>query len=187
MSFQATTSQTVGPYFSIGLSPLYRSEVAGAEALGERICVRGKVFDGDGLPVPDALLEIWQANACGRYHHPEDQRDLPLDPGFCGFGRIPTDASGAFEFTTVKPGRVPGPSGGLQAPHLVVSVFMRGILKRTVTRIYFEDEAANADDGVLRLVPQVRRATLVAAKAGNGSYRWDVNMQGERETVFFAV
>lgn len=187
MSFQATTSQTVGPFFSIGLAPLYRRELAGAGARGQRIRVHGRVLDGDGTPVPDAVLEIWQANAAGRYDHPEDRRELPLDAEFRGFGRIPTDAAGTFEFTTVKPGPVPGPDGRPQAPHLVVSVFMRGILKRAVTRIYFADEPANGEDFVLRLVPEARRATLLARADGASSYHWEVNMQGERETVFFAV
>ena len=187
MSFQATASQTVGPYFSIGFEPLYRADIAGPNVKGERIRLRGRVYDGNGAPVPDALLEIWQANAAGRYNHPEDSRDLPLDPGFLGFGRVATDAAGGFEFSTVKPGCVPGPDGKPQAPHLLMSVFMRGILKRAVSRVYFEGEPANADDLVLSCVPPPRRGTLLARAEGPGIWRWDVRMQGDGETVFFAV
>lgn len=187
MSFQATTSQTVGPYFRIGLSPLYRNEVAGLQAAGTRIRISGRVFDGNGAAVPDALIEVWQANAAGRYRHPEDQGAAPLDADFVGFGRIPTGADGGFHFSTIKPGRVAGPGGGLQAPHIVVSVLMRGILKRALTRIYFGGEPANAEDAVLALVPASRRDTLMAQSDCEGHYRWDIHMQGEHETVFFAV
>lgn len=187
MSLQATTSQTVGPYFSIGFAPLYRSVVAGAEAQGERVRIAGQVFDGDGAPVADACIEIWQADANGRYHHPEDPRHAEADPAVGGFARVPTDAQGGFAFETIKPGRVAAPDGGLQAPHLLVSVFMRGILKRAITRIYFADDAANADDAVLQRVPAARRATLMAVAEKSGHYRWDIRMQGEHETVFFAV
>jgi protocatechuate 3,4-dioxygenase alpha subunit len=187
MSLQATGSQTVGPYFSIGFEPLYRRDIAGPRAQGERIRVRGRIYDGNGAPVPDAMLEIWQANAAGRYNHPEDSGGPPLDAEFLGFGRIATDAEGGFEFTTVKPGRVAGPGGKPQAPHLLLSVFMRGILKRAVTRVYFDGDTANAEDFVLARVPPPRRATLLAQAEGEGAWRWDVHMQGERETVFFAV
>jgi protocatechuate 3,4-dioxygenase, alpha subunit len=187
MSFQASASQTVGPYFSIGLSPLYRSELAGAGASGERIRLRGRVFDGDGAPVPDAVLEIWQADAAGRYGHPEDAGEPPLDPQFLGFGRVATGAGGEFEFGTIRPGRVPGPGGRPQAPHLLVNVFMRGILKHAVTRVYLDGDAANAGDPVLLCVPESRRATLLARPDAEGVYRWDIRMQGEQETVFFAI
>jgi protocatechuate 3,4-dioxygenase, alpha subunit len=187
MSFQASASQTVGPYFSIGLSPLYRSELAWPQARGEHIRVRGRVLDGDGAPVPDAVLEIWQADAAGCYNHPEDRCEPPPDPQFLGFGRIATGAGGEFEFGTVKPGCVPGPDGRPQAPHLLVNVFMRGILRQAVTRIYFDGDAANAEDPVLLLVPEGRRHTLLARRDSEGIHRWDIHMQGERETVFFAV
>jgi protocatechuate 3,4-dioxygenase, alpha subunit len=188
MSFQATTSQTVGPYFHVGLSHLYRHELAGPMARGQRIRILGKVFDGDGVPVPDALIEVWQANTEGRYAHPEDQRhDVPLDDEFTGFGRIPTDAQGSFEFTTIKPGPVPESGGRSQAPHIVVSVFMRGLLKHALTRIYFDGESANATDPVLLRVPAERRTTLLAVAGREAVYHWEIHMQGERETVFFAV
>lgn len=187
MSLQATTAQTVGPYFRIGLEPLYRHTIASAAAEGERVRISGQVFDGDGLPVSDACLEIWQADAQGRYHHPEDPRHAEADAAMSGFARVPTDAQGAFAFTTIKPGRVAASGGGLQAPHLMVSVFMRGLLKRAATRIYFADDPANADDPALLRVPAARRATLMAVADGAGGYRWDVRMQGGHETVFFAV
>jgi protocatechuate 3,4-dioxygenase alpha subunit len=183
----ATTSQTVGPFFTIGLTRMNRSELAGPGVSGERVTVEGRVVDGDGVPIPDAVIEIWQANSFGKYAHPEDLQDKPLESGFLGYGRVPTDDGGRFSFTTIKPGAVPGPDGKMQAPHLAVSVFMRGLLKRLVTRIYFPDEAGNADDFVLNLVEASRRGTLIArAVLGKaGVLEWNVVMQGESETVFF--
>jgi protocatechuate 3,4-dioxygenase alpha subunit len=143
------------------------------------------VLDGDGKPVNDALIEIWQANAQGKYAHPEDRQDKPLQSGFSGFGRLATDAEGSFRFTTIKPGRVPGPGGVLQAPHLLAAVFMRGLLKHLVTRVYFPDEPANDSDPVLKLVPAERRATLVASRRSDAQLEWNVVLQGERETAFF--
>lgn len=185
MSFQSTPWQTVGPYYRIGLEPLYRTEIAPAAAKGERVEVSGTVFDGNDVPVSDAVLEIWQADADGIYAHREDPRHGEHDPAFDGWGRVPTDEHGRFAFATVRPGRVAGRKGA-QAPHLVVLVFMRGLLKAVPTRLYFSDEAANADDGILSLVPAERRATLVARQVSPGRYQWDVHMQGERETVFFS-
>jgi protocatechuate 3,4-dioxygenase alpha subunit len=130
-------------------------------------------------------VEIWQADAQGRYAHPEDTRAVPLTPGFRGFGRVPTDGDGRFRFFTIKPGTVADPQGGLQAPHLVVSVFLRGLLKRLVTRVYFPDEPRNADDRVLRLVPAERRGTLVARQTASDELAWDIILQGVGETVFF--
>src|SRR5579884_2488757 len=129
MSLHTTASQTVGPFFSIGMAPLYIADLAGPEVPGEHVEVRGRVLDGDGRPVPDAVIEIWQANAAGKYAHPDDTQQKSLTPGFRGFGRIPTGEDGAFRFTTIKPGHVPGPGDTLQAPHLVVLVYMRGLLK----------------------------------------------------------
>jgi protocatechuate 3,4-dioxygenase, alpha subunit len=187
MSLRATTSQTVGPFFSIGLSRLYQDNLAGAGVSGERVEIAGRILDGDGKPVPDGMIEIWQANAQGKYAHPEDSQDKGIEPGFAGYGRVPSDEQGKFHFTTVKPGRVPGPGEKLQAPHLVVSVFMRGLLRRLVTRIYFPDEPSNSEDFALNLVEPGRRSTLIARKVeGNsGTLEWNVILQGPNETVFF--
>jgi protocatechuate 3,4-dioxygenase, alpha subunit len=182
-----TGSQTVGPFFGLGLDWPGGAALAGAQTPGERIAIEGRVLDGDGAPVPDAMIEIWQANHEGRYAHPEDRQNKPLDPAFTGFGRTGTDAAGRFGFRTIRPGAVPAPAGGLQAPHIVVGVFARGLLKRLVTRIYFADDPANLDDPVLALVPAERRATLVAQPVPGtaGHYRWNIVLQGEGETVFF--
>lgn len=188
-----TPSQTAGPYLHIGLAWCARTRLAGDAATGRRIEIAGRLIDGAGLPVPDGLVEIWQANAHGRYRHDEDSRDLPLDADFEGFGRCATDADGAFRFHTLLPGRVPGPDGRLQAPHVLVSVFARGILRRMATRIYFAGEAANADDYILGLVPAGRRDTLLAqpVDGSSASYRFDIVLQGEwqgrGETVFFDI
>jgi len=187
MSLQATTSQTVGPYLHIGLTWLIIDRLAGPGVSGEPVSIEGRVLDGDGKPVNDALLEIWQANAHGRYASPEDTQDRPLEKGFRGFGRVPTDDKGRYRFSTIKPGRVPGPGGKLQAPHLAMNIFMRGQLKQLVSRIYFPGDAANADDPVLSLVPADRRDTLIAKPvAGKASVlEWNVILQGAGETVFF--
>ena len=178
-----TPSQTVGPFFHIGLP--YED---GARVVDEGgIRIGGTVYDGEG-PVDDALVEIWQANTAGRYDHPEDARDeLPLTDGFRGFGRCATDAGGRYEFTTIKPGPVPHPDGGLQAPHIQVAVFARGLLKQLVTRVYFPDEPeANESDPVLSSVEAGRREALVA-RAEDGGLRFDIHLQGDRETPFFDV
>jgi protocatechuate 3,4-dioxygenase alpha subunit len=187
MSFQATTSQTVGPYFQIGLARLYVDDLAGPGVSGQRIEIEGRVLDGDGQAVPDAMLEIWQANAHGKYAHPEDQQDKPTESGFRGYGRTPTGPDGSFRFKTIKPGRVPGPDDKLQAPHIAVSVFARGLLRRLVTRIYFPDEAANSEDYALNFVEPSRRHTLIAtnSKKHDGLLDWKVVLQGPGETVFF--
>lgn len=185
MSLRATASQTVGPYFAIGLDSLLTSDLAPEGTPGRRVAIHGRVLDGDGKPVSDALIELWQANADGKYAHPDDTRDLPVDPRFRGFGRVATDGDGSFRFSTIVPGRVPGPGGRMQAPHLVVGVFMRGLLKRLVTRIYFAGDATNADDPVLALVPADRRDTLMAHATPDGTLAWNVIVQGPRETVFF--
>ena len=178
MSLQATTWQTVGPYFRIGLEYLDVNELAPAGTPGERFAVEGRVLDGNGEGVPDAVIEIWQANADGEYG---------CGPGaFSGFGRIPTDADGRFRFTTIRPGEVPGPAGAMQAPHLAVRIMMRGLLKGLVTRMYFPGEKT-AFDPILQLVPDRRRSTLIAMADANreGTLLWNVELQGERETVFF--
>lgn len=180
-----TPSQTVGPFFHFGLPYEGDNVVALDGALGEKITFEGKVTDGAGEPVPDVMIEVWQANAAGKYDHPEDTQDKPVDPSFHGFGRCATDKDGMFRFQTVKPGAVPGPGNSLQAPHLVVFVFGRGMLKQLLTRCYFEDEAHNANDPVLGLVPDARRRTLIARKTNSSGYRLDIVLQGEGETVFF--
>ena len=185
MSLFASGQQTVGPYLHIGLDWLTTRDIAGRGVKGERVKIAGRLIDGDGVGVGDGLVEIWQANAAGKYAHPEDPQNKPLERGWRGFGRIPTDAKGGFEFSTVKPGRVAGPEGKLQAPHLVVAVFMRGLLKHLATRIYFPDEPANSEDPILKLVPAARRATLVARRAGRNALEWNVILQGKNETVFF--
>jgi protocatechuate 3,4-dioxygenase alpha subunit len=188
LTLRATTSQTVGPFFQIGFARGCCADLAPAGVSGERIVLEGRVLDGDGVPVPDAILEIWQANAQGKYNHPEDEQNKAREPEFKGFGRVATDKSGRFCFTTIKPAPVPGPNGTTQAAHLVVSVFMRGLLKRLVTRIYFPGDTRHADDPVLNLVNAARRATLIAETAPEGSSSnlcWDVILQGNRETVFF--
>ena len=185
MSLFASGSQTVVPYLHIGLTWLNTSKIAGPGVKGERVTIQGQLLDGDGAGVSDGLVEIWQANAEGKYAHPEDPQKKALEKGFRGFGRIPTDAKGTFKFATIKPGRVPGPGGKLQAPHLNVTVFMRGLLKQLSTRIYFPDEAANAQDPILKLVPAARRGTLVARRKAKGLLEWNIVLQGKDETVFF--
>jgi len=185
MSLYASANQTVGPYLHIGLTWLVTPRIAGAGVRGERVTIQGRLLDGDGAAVNDGMIEIWQANAVGKYAHPEDTQKKGLERGFRGFGRVPTDARGAFRFSTIKPGRVPGPGGKLQAPHLVVSVFMRGLLKHLATRIYFPDEPANAEDAVLRLVPAARRSTLIPKRKSRGVLEWNIVLQGKGETVFF--
>jgi protocatechuate 3,4-dioxygenase alpha subunit len=185
MSLRASTSQTIGPYLRIGLEWMQIEDMAPPGVAGERVRIEGRVLDADGKPVNDAAIEVWQANSHGKYASPEDSQEKPLESAFRGYGRSLTDDAGAFRFRTIKPGRVPGPGASLQAPHLVVTVFMRGLLKQLVTRMYFPDEPANADDPVLKLVPPERRATLVARKGSEGVLQWDVILQGSAETVFF--
>jgi protocatechuate 3,4-dioxygenase alpha subunit len=176
----------VGPYFSIGLTRLRKADLVGSGVSGEKITISGRVIDGEGKPVPDAMLEIWQANSHGKYAHPEDTQNKPIEPGFQGYGRMGVDENAGFAFTTVKPGMVPGPDGKLQAPHIAVSVFARGLLLRLVTRIYFPEEASNADDYILNLIEPPRRGTLMAKKtAVAGTLEWNVILQGPDETVFF--
>jgi protocatechuate 3,4-dioxygenase alpha subunit len=182
-----TPSQTSGPYLSIGLL----RDLIGARLVDESdpraIVIRGRLLDGAGEPVPDGMVEIWQASEAGRYAHGDDRDAPPLEPGFAGFGRSGTVHEGRFEFVTVKPGRVPWPEGGEQAPHLEVGVFARGLLKRLVTRMYFPDEGeANAADPVLSRLSDAARQTLVAVPDGDG-LRFDIRLQGPGQTTFFAV
>jgi protocatechuate 3,4-dioxygenase, alpha subunit len=185
MSLRASTSQTIGPYLRIGLEWMVIEELAPPGVAGERVRIEGRVFDADGNPVNDAAVEIWQANSHGKYASPEDSQEKPVEAGFRGYGRSLTDDAGAFRFRTVKPGRVPGPDGRPQAPHLTVIIFMRGLLKQLHTRMYFPDDPANAADAVLSLVPAERRSTLLAKQRGEGALEWNVVLQGKNETVFF--
>jgi protocatechuate 3,4-dioxygenase alpha subunit len=185
MSLRASMSQTIGPFLRIGLEWMVIEDLAPQSVAGERVRIEGRVIDADGKPVNDAAVEIWQANSHGKYASPEDKQDKPLEKGFRGYGRSLTDDAGAFRFRTVKPGRVPGLDGKMQAPHLTVTIFMRGLLKQLQTRIYFPDDAANADDPVLNLVPAERRGTLIAKKRADGVLEWNVVLQGKNETVFF--
>ena len=185
MSLRASTSQTIGPYLRIGLEWLQIEDLAPPGVAGERVRIEGRVIDADGKPVNDAAIEIWQSNSHGKYAIPQDPQDKPVETAFRGYGRSLTDDAGAFRFRTIKPGRAPGPGGKLQAPHIVVTIFMRGLLKQLLTRIYFPDDPANADDPILSQVPAERRATLIARKRGDGALEWNVVLQGKGETVFF--
>ncbi|MCW2633754.1 MAG: pcaG [Blastococcus sp.] len=182
-----TPSATVGPYLAIGLTWEDGPYVVAPDTPGA-IWIRGTVSDGNGDVVPDAMIETWQADPDGRFDHPDDPRGAVARPGFRGYGRSYTADGGRYGICTLKPGRVPDGDGGLQSPHVDVSVFARGLLDRVVTRIYFADEAeANAEDAVLRSLPDdAARQTLLATPGADG-YTLDIRLQGERETVFFAV
>ncbi|MGX9962677.1 protocatechuate 3,4-dioxygenase subunit alpha [Roseomonas sp. F4] len=176
----ATASQTAGPYWHMIDFPewadLLRPNGPNADAAGERIMLVGRVSDGDGVPCVDAMVEIWQAGPDGAY-----------DAGFHGFGRCATDTDGEFRFTTLKPGPVPGLGNATQAPHILVTIFARGLMKHLVTRAYFAGEALNEQDPVLNLVDPARRGTLIALPAGVGAWRLDIRLQGEGETVFLDI
>jgi protocatechuate 3,4-dioxygenase alpha subunit len=196
-----TPSQTAGPYVHIGLAPgsagfdIYEQElgwdIAGPNAAGERIRIEGRVIDGTGSPVKDVLLEAWQANADG--HHAHSEGGGPVEPGFRGWGRVITDFdTGDWFFDTIKPGHVPGRNGSVQAPHISLWIVARGINVGLHTRLYFEDEhGSNAVDPVLNLIEwENRRATLIASRSnrdGKPVYRFDIRIQGDRETVFFDI
>ena len=200
-----TPSQTVGPFFAYGLAPHSRCDwkpndmydwketasanLVTADASGTKIRIEGHVLDGDGMPINDAMLEIWQADPQGRYAHTSDTRPRP-NTKFMGFGRSATDKNGVYSFDTVKPGSVPGPNGKAQAPHIAFCIFSRGMLRQIYTRLYFADEGTNSTDPILTLVPADRRGTLVAHKEMRGElpvYRFDIRVQGENETVFFDI
>jgi len=208
--FGQTPSQTVGPFFHYGLPWKGGADLVGKSDMGARpelfpedhyvlnlsaptgtpegevIAVAGRVIDGHGNVVPDAMIELWQANAVGRYASDDDTREeVPRDPHFVGFGRASTDVEGVYRFRTIRPGRVPGPGNSLQAPHLALSVFGRGLIKRLATRLYFADGAGNDVDPILSAVPAARRGTLVAQRKDDGSWWLDIVLKGDNETVFF--
>ena len=185
-----TSSQTVGPFFAPALlrEDAIRNVLTQPETAGERIRIEGLVLDGDGLPVPDAMVEIWQANAHGRYNHSVDQGPAQLDATFLGFGRSGTAENGSYWFETIKPGRVPFYHEQFQASHICVTVFARGLLNHLLTRLYFEDEPTNTEDPILQCVPDERRSTLLARRENREGiivYRFDIVMQGAGETAFF--
>jgi protocatechuate 3,4-dioxygenase alpha subunit len=195
-----TPSQTIGPFAAFSLTPteqgkrqydwkqLITSNLVTPDATGERIRIEGQMCDGAGKPIDGILFETWQADSQGRYAHPRDGR--ATNSSFKGFGRVETDAAGRFTLDTVKPGAVPGPNGAMQAPHILVAIHMRGILTHLYSRIYFSDEASNAADPILKLVPAERRDTLIAKRqtGTNGAvYKIDFQIQGDRETVFFDI
>lgn len=184
--FVATPWQTVGPFFSIGFDWQPGADIA-ADLDGQRLTIRGRISDGDGQGVPDAFLEIWQADAQGKYSEQLSDDEAMIGKSLSGFGRVPTNEQGEFSFVTIQPGCVPGHDGKQQAPHLNISIFMRGLLRRLVTRMYFRDDPANEADAVLASVPLQRRATLIARKAENdeNALNWDIHLQGGQETVFF--
>jgi protocatechuate 3,4-dioxygenase, alpha subunit len=185
-----TASQTVGPFFSPTLlrEDARRNVLTQPGTAGERIRIVGRILDGDGAAIPDAMVEIWQANAFGRYNHAADRGPAQLDPAFVGFGRSGTGEDGGYWFETIKPGPVPFDAQHLQAPHICVTLFARGLLNHLVTRLYFADEPGNAGDPLLQLVPLERRATLLATHEPGQAvavYRFDLVLQGAGETVFF--
>ena len=190
MSPLQTPSQTVGPFFKPALIRSGTESLVRSKTRGERITIEGRILDGDAAGVSDAMIEIWQANADGRYDHPDDSQEKLLDREFHGFGRAATDELGCFRFYTIKPGSAAGPGNQLQAPHINLSIFARGLLKRLVTRIYFPGEKLNATDPVLNTVVPERRSTLIARVENSdqpGILRFDIVLQGENETVFFDV
>lgn len=189
-TFPPTPSQTAGLFLAPALlrEDAVRNILTQPETVGERIRIEGRILDGNGAPVPDALVEIWQANAHGRYNHPADSGPAPLDPSFTGFGRSDTAEDGRYRFETVKPGPVPFDAQRLQAPHISVTLFVRGLPNRLVTRLYFEDEPTNASDPILQYVPEDHRVTLLARRQWEEAvavYRFDIILQGAGETAFF--
>jgi protocatechuate 3,4-dioxygenase alpha subunit len=189
MEFIPNASQTVGPFFHFSLTTEGHSVkcIAGPGTPGERVWLKCRVTDGEGMPINDAMIEIWQADAEGRYNHPDDPQASAVDPAFKGFGRQASDDDGCCEFETIRPGHVAGSGGAWQAPHLNMAVFARGLVRQLQTRVYFAGDPANEKDPALALVPPERRETLLAQpEAGQaGHWRFDIRLQGAHETVFF--
>jgi len=184
-----TANQPIGPFYHFALTPGWETGdnsagiMAGPDARGERGRVVVRVLDRDGSPVTNAMIELWQADAGGKYNHPADKQEKAPDPAFHGFGRLATDDQGLCVFETVKPGQVQS-----QAPHINVSVYAPGLLRRAVTRIYFAGDPANESDEILSLVPEDRRPTLLARQGAEaGEWRFDLHLTGPCETVFFDV
>ena len=193
-----TASQTAGPYVHIGLAPgaagfhIFDQElghdIAGPNAAGDRITIKGRVIDGTGAPVKDVLLETWQANAAGVYAHAEDPGHAQVEDGFRGWGRVITNfETGEFTFDTIKPGSVPGRNGATQAPHISIWIVARGINVGLNTRMYFDDEDNSADPVINLIEQQHRRETLLAKRQSDGTYLFEIYLQGDKETVFFDV
>lgn len=190
MTLKQTPSQTVGPFFHYGLVDKGDEHILVTDdTKGQRILIKGQVTDGDGNPISDAMLEIWQADAQGYFNHPEDPNHEKADPNFRGFGRAATNQQGIYTFRTIKPGCVKYDAETLQAPHIGVRVFARGMLIHAYTRLYFHDEAeANSNDPVLNLVPENRRTTLITLPDNSGepgTYCFNISLQGDNETAFF--
>jgi protocatechuate 3,4-dioxygenase, alpha subunit len=190
MKLVPTASQTAGPFLHLGLTDKGSvGGMVGQTAIGELVRIRIYILDGDGAPVSDAVVEVWQADAQGRYRHPDDLRPTDCDPTWRGFSRLAVDRQGCCAFESVKPGRVPGRGNTVQAPHLNISIFARGLLKQLVTRMYFAGDKSNLADPVLALVPEGRRETLMAQPDNShpGSWCFEIRLCGENETVFFDV
>jgi protocatechuate 3,4-dioxygenase, alpha subunit len=184
----ATPSQTVGPFFHFGLAHnVMFGCLVRDDTKGDRIRLRVRVTDGDGLPVPDALLEVWQADAEGSYVRPEDPASTMSPAAFCGFGRLASNADGCCTFETIRPGRVVDADGRFQASHINVCVFARGLLRQLYTRVYFEDDPDLARDLVLTEVPESRRASLMARHGAGDEWSFEIRLQGDHETVFFDI
>jgi protocatechuate 3,4-dioxygenase alpha subunit len=182
----ATSSQTVGPFFHFGLADQAALGcLVRADTRGERIRLRVRVLDGDAQPLPDALVELWQADADGIYVRPQDPKDVLAPAGFCGFGRLPTGPDGTCVFETIRPGAVRDAEGRAQAPHINVCLLARGLLRQVYTRIYFEGDPALESDAVLAFVPPERRRTLLAQPTGADEWSVEIRLQGDGETVFF--
>ena len=189
-----TANQPIGPFYHFALTPGWAAGdrsagvMAGAGAQGERIRLTVRMLDRDGSPVTNAMIELWQADAGGKYNHPADTQKKTADPAFRGFGRLATDDQGVCVFETVKPGQVQGLKQPMQAPHINVSIYAPGLLRRAVTRIYFDGDPANVSDETLGLVPENRRASLMARPSGElGEWCFDLHLTGPCETVFFDI
>src|SRR5689334_2099969 len=182
-----TASQTVGPFFSFSLTANPLGQMRQPQASGDAIRLVIRLFDGEGAPIPDGIIELWQADATGKYEHPEDTQPAIPDAAFCGFGRLGTDPMGTCVFETIRPGRVPGLGETRQAPHINVIVLARGMLLPLFTRIYFAGDSANPEDAALSAVPEDRRSTLLAQPDATRTATWtfDIHLSGRRETVFF--